>query len=459
MSPSFSAWLARWRGHLRPAAVATRFRHALGAGERGAEKAIRAVGRWRHRRCPTPRLLELTRPPGCSIGPPALRVVLDPRDMLGVAAVQRALAADWPPESATVVVLVRYRRPPVLAGRVDAPVHSWAAPPELLPCLPGPAAPLLARLDAALRLPDVGIRVVQVRRRGARATAVGTPATAALALTWVVPHRGGARWLAECLARLAPQLRPAAPAGGSATGSLPAPAPDAAFVVLDEPVSAPMQAVRAAFPAIWFGALRRPGVGPYVARQRALERATTELLLFQDSDDAPTPDRAARLTAALAAGGLDAVGSHELRLDYLAGAVVARRFPLDASAALRATMGHPVLFPTLLVRRASLLAVGGFSTYLRFGLDTQLLLRAAPTWRIGNVDAFLYLRRRRPGSLTTDPATGIGSAARQHHHTAWLTNYRTVLATGRLAPDSGLSTQRAAEYDGNELEESPDTPL
>ena len=53
---------------------------------------------------------------------------------------------------------------------------------------------------------------------------------------------------------------------------------------------------------------------------------------------------------------------------------------------------------------------------------------SAPAWRIGNVDAFLYLRRRRPGSLTTDPATAFGSPLREHYRKLWRRDYAAVLA-------------------------------
>ncbi len=364
---------------------------------------------------------------------------LDPRDALRSAAVRRALAAAWPAESTAFVVLVRYRRPPLLAARLDAHVRSWAAAPALLARLPAGGTPLLGVLDAALRLADVPILIRQV---GQPASLAAPPQQLPLRPTaWVIPHRGSARWLAECLARVGPQLR----AGG-----------DEALIGLDEPPTAAVVALRAAHlaahPGCWFGVLRRPGVGPFVVRQRLAERTAAEWLLFQDSDDVPTANRAAGLGAAMQRRNLDAVGSHELRLDYVDQCVVARRFPLDASAALRVAMGHPAYLPTLLLRRASLAAVGGFSTHLRFGLDTQLLLRASFSWRIGNVDEFLYVRRRWPGSLTTSPATALGSPAREIHRLRWWRDFTQVLAGERPLAASSLAVQRGVEYDGNELE-------
>lgn len=423
---------------LGPVSLAVRLRHWLGVGERAWTVLVLAVAN-QLPRAAAPRAQRAARPATVSSGPPELHLYLDPRDALRPAAVRRALAAAWPTEPTALVVLVRYRRPPVLAARLDAEVRSWAASPELVRCLPPGGAPLFEVLDAALRLPDVPIRVVQVgsgARVQAPAQVDSLPSTA-----WLIPHRGSARWLAECLARVGSQLRRGR---------------DEAFIGLDESPSEAVAGLRTALAAAhsgwWFGALRRPGVGPFVARQRLADRTCAEWLLFQDSDDAPTPDRAVVLGAALQAGNLDAVGSHELRLDYVDQCVVARRFPLDASAALRVAMGHPAYLPTLLLRCESLAAVGGFSTYLRFGLDTQLLLRASFSWRIGNVDAFLYVRRRWPGSLTTNPATALGSPAREVHRLRWWHDFTRVLA-GKLAlADSSLAVQRGAEYEGNELE-------
>ena len=439
MSPPVLAWRTRWRVGLRPVALWRRLRHFLGIGERVGEKLLVAEANRRYRRHPVRRILRVARPVDTTFGTSELLVHLDPRDALSADAVRQALVAAWPADEATLVVLVRWRRPPLLAGRVDAEVHSWAAVPALVPRLPPDAGtPLLTLLDAALRRPDVRIRVVQVGEPELLPKHPATPAEAP-PTTWIVPHRGYAPWLGEGLTRIVPQLRPGR---------------DDVIVGLDEPSTPATRALQAAFPGCWFGTLTRPGVGPFVVRQRAVEQTTCPHVLFQDSDDVPTCDRAARLQVALGAmgaGALDAVGSHELRLDYLTGRVVAVRFPLDASAALRVAMGHPALFPSLLVRRASLLAVGGFSTHLRFALDTQLLLRAAPTWRVGNVDAFLYLRRRHPGSLTTDPATALNSPAREQHRARWQHDYAAVLA-GELQPaDSSLAVRRGPEYDDNAL--------
>ncbi len=469
MSPALIPWQHRWRVLTRPDVLGLRLRHFLGLGERVRERLRRAWLAWTYQKTPAPVTVYIDRPAHLTNGPQRLEAHLDPRDGLSTKAVRQTLQAYWPTDAVVILILVRYRRPPLLAARTDAEVHSWAAAPEVRAKIPGPESPLIALLDAALRLPELGIRVVQVGGPGAvlveekemsgeekflskekifTSTEIESASTedksfsteTTPSVAWVVPHRGHAPWLGACLARLVPQLRPATA--------------DEALICLDEVPNLTTRALRATFPMCWFGVLRHPGVGPFVARQLAAERTTCHWLLFQDSDDLPCADRAALLRhTAQKRPAIDALGSHELRLDYLTRKVIPVRFPLNASAALRVAMGHPALFPTLLIKRASLLAVGGFATHLRFALDTHLLLRASFEWQMHNVDAFLYVRRRRTGSLTTDPATALGSPAREEHRAQWRRDFAAVQAGVLPLAGSSLAVRRGPEYELNELEE------
>jgi hypothetical protein len=56
--------------------------------------------------------------------------------------------------------------------------------------------------------------------------------------------------------------------------------------------------------------------------------------------------------------------------------------------------------------------LGGFATGLRFGGDSEFLLRAAYVARIVNIPSYCYFRRHRRGSLTTDLATGLDTPVR-----------------------------------------------
>lgn len=57
--------------------------------------------------------------------------------------------------------------------------------------------------------------------------------------------------------------------------------------------------------------------------------------------------------------------------------------------------------------------LGGFATGLRFGGDTEFLLRASIAAKIVNIPYYRYYRRKRQGSLTTAADTGFNSPDRQ----------------------------------------------
>ena len=59
------------------------------------------------------------------------------------------------------------------------------------------------------------------------------------------------------------------------------------------------------------------------------------------------------------------------------------------------------------------MAVGGFATGLRFGGDAEFLRRVHHIARVVNIPAHGYYRRIRQNSLTTAPATRIGSPVRK----------------------------------------------
>jgi hypothetical protein len=87
-------------------------------------------------------------------------------------------------------------------------------------------------------------------------------------------------------------------------------------------------------------------------------------------------------------------------------------YPLDVNQALAEKPGHPLLHPSSLVTRDLVMRLGGFATGLKFGGDTEFLLRASLVARIVNVPDYCYFRRKHSGSLTTSPDTGLDSPAR-----------------------------------------------
>lgn len=218
--------------------------------------------------------------------------------------------------------------------------------------------------------------------------------TARSSVLVVVPHYRCEPWLAACLHSMAVQTRP----------------PDAVAVLHDGPEPPPLDIVRA-FPSV---SLYRSGerVGPYALVQSLVDHTRFDAVLLQDSDDWSSRDRLALLLAEAERTGAELIGSQEIRVDEVAGRVHATCYPLDANRALAIAPGHPLLHPTSMISTRLLSRLGGFATGLRFGADTEMLLRAGFAARIVNLDVAAYFRRHRQRSLTTDPETGLESPAR-----------------------------------------------
>jgi len=173
--------------------------------------------------------------------------------------------------------------------------------------------------------------------------------------------------------------------------------------------------------------------GPYVVRHHLGHAAKCAYMLGQDSDDVSVGARLAMLLAASAETGAGIVGSHELCVQEVRRQVLAVRYPLDASAAIdRIGAGHQVLFPATLVRRDVFEAVGGFSTDKIFSLDVNFWLAASLLTEVRNVDEFLYIRRRRAGSLTMRRDIGNQSRIRRRIRDQRTSEFAAV-REGRLA--------------------------
>ncbi|MEB3290740.1 MAG: glycosyltransferase family A protein [Leptolyngbya sp.] len=210
----------------------------------------------------------------------------------------------------------------------------------------------------------------------------------------MVPHYRCEPWLRRCLASLVAQTRP----------------PDG-IVVIDDGSSPPPLAIVAEFPSVTL--LTSPAtVGPYRLVQQVIQDTAYDYYLFQDADDWAFSDRLAHLLTAAEQTQADLIGTQELRWDSERGHLIPVHYPLDVNLALADKPGHPLLHPTSLVRRQWVMQVGGFATGLRFGGDTEFLLRGAWVGRILNLPTYGYLRQKRPHSLTTDPHTGLDSPDR-----------------------------------------------
>jgi hypothetical protein len=202
------------------------------------------------------------------------------------------------------------------------------------------------------------------------------------------------------------------------------------------------------YPLVEFYNLRPAPLGPYVIRQELASRSTEPLMAFHDSDDVSCYDRFSTLCGEMRRTGCDLIGSHELRVDEIRRCVLAVRFPLDASAALRFGYDHALLHPTSMVKRESFFAAGGFSTNHPISGDMQFLLRAYFSLNIRNADGFLYIRRRHPAALTVAPETNMQAPLRVRLNRAWRSSFWAVksgevrLEDSELRPITGADEYR-----------------
>jgi glycosyltransferase involved in cell wall biosynthesis len=183
------------------------------------------------------------------------------------------------------------------------------------------------------------------------------------------------------------------------------------IVVIDDGSGKPPVTIVEEFPSVTL--LNSPHqVGPYRLIQQVIDDTNYDAYLFQDADDWSTSDRLSNLLHAAEVSGAELVGTQELRVFEEESKLNPVVYPLDVNAALAEKPGHPLLHPSSLVARNLVQRLGGFATGLRFGGDTEFLLRAALVARIVNIPDYCYFRRKRVGSLTTAPDTGLDSPVR-----------------------------------------------
>ncbi|NJN31470.1 MAG: glycosyltransferase family 2 protein [Synechococcales cyanobacterium RM1_1_8] len=207
----------------------------------------------------------------------------------------------------------------------------------------------------------------------------------------LVPHRGCEPWLRRCLTSLVQQTH----------------APSNIVVIDDASPQPPLEIIQGFESVTLLTAAEQ--VGPYGLIQAVIDRTDYDAYLFQDADDWSTGDRLATLLATARSQGAELVGSQEIRILEPELQLQAVGYPPNVTQALNQGPGHPLLHPTSLVTRDLVQRLGGFATGLRFGGDTEFLLRAHWRARLVNSPRYCYFRRKRPGSLTTAAATGLGS--------------------------------------------------
>jgi hypothetical protein len=210
----------------------------------------------------------------------------------------------------------------------------------------------------------------------------------------LIPHYRCEEWLHACLESLLAQTRPLD-----------------GIVIIDDASPHPPIEIARKFPQVTLLTAAENG-GPYRLIQEVINNTRYDAYLFQDADDWSTSDRLELLLDEAERTGAELVGSQELRVLCDSREVLPCLYPLDVNAALAVRPAHPLLHPTSMVARDLVHRLGGFATGLRFGGDSEFLLRAAYVARIVNVPSYCYFRRHRRGSLTTDPATGLDTPVR-----------------------------------------------
>ena len=210
----------------------------------------------------------------------------------------------------------------------------------------------------------------------------------------LIPHYRCEQWLDACLESLLAQTRPLD-----------------GIVIIDDASADPPVEIARKFPQVTLLAAAENS-GPYRLIQEVINNTRYDAYLFQDADDWSTYDRLELLLAEAERTGAELVGSQELRVLCDSAEVLPCLYPFDVNAALAVRPAHPLLHPTSMIARDLVQRLGGFATGLRFGGDSELLLRAGYVARIVNIPFYCYFRRHRQGSLTTDPTTGLDTPTR-----------------------------------------------
>ncbi len=158
-------------------------------------------------------------------------------------------------------------------------------------------------------------------------------------------------------------------------------------------------------PRLRFFSLDRPGVS--ASRNFAAARARAPLLAYLDADDVALPHRLAVQVAAMnARPSLALLGSAAELIDSNGSRIGSLRRPLD-DARLREFQRSSSGFiqSSVIMRRESFLAAGGYREGLRFAEDYDLWLRMAERGRIANLaQPLVRYRMHANGATARGPA-------------------------------------------------------
>lgn len=180
-------------------------------------------------------------------------------------------------------------------------------------------------------------------------------------------------------------------------------------------------------------------LGPYLIRNWLIDNSENSVIVFQDSDNIPCSDRFSTLTDFMIKNQCQLCGSHEISLDCFNKTVRAIRYPADVMDALDYGPGHCLLHPTSAVLRTWFYLCGKLSEERRFANDTKFLYNSFFKLNtIKNIDEFLYIRRKRPNSLTTSPGTMTGSSKRFVLMEQWVKDFALIKAGKTKLESSSL---------------------
>jgi glycosyltransferase involved in cell wall biosynthesis len=212
----------------------------------------------------------------------------------------------------------------------------------------------------------------------------------------VITHYGCESWLAQCLESVVAQTH----------------TPDGIVVVDDGSEHPPLEILNT-FPSATLLAAKE-NVGMFRLRQQIVVDTAYDAFMFQDADDWSAPERLSVLLTEAERTGAEMVGCQVS--DHFCGVPeeLPVEYPADVNASLLANpFFQPILMTTSVVTRSLIQRLGGLSSGLRFGGDSEFIRRAVFAAKIVNVSQRCYHRRIRANSLTRHPDTGPTSPARQ----------------------------------------------
>jgi glycosyltransferase involved in cell wall biosynthesis len=149
--------------------------------------------------------------------------------------------------------------------------------------------------------------------------------------------------------------------------------------------------------------ISRPNTGIVGALNDGLSAATAELVARMDSDDVSTPDRFEKQVAFLKEHPDHVlVGSQVLLIDSEGAALCPKQdteYTHDAIDQAHLAGRWPLVHPTIMVRRQSIMAVGAYRHKYQWLEDLDLFLRLAEIGKLASLDDVLLHYRLHTGSV------------------------------------------------------------